>query len=87
MKNVRYVLHDDELLRLTEKYGITSDEIIDIGGLDGDLTVSAACALADRSRGAIVEYWRVYWHDFERGTYNYDVDGLFRWQFDITYED
>lgn len=87
MDDVRYVLHDHELLRLTEHYGITSDEIYDIGGIDGDLSVSAACALADRGRGAVVEYWRVYWSEFECGTYNYDIDGLFRWQFDITYED
>ena len=87
MDNVRYVLHDDELLRLTEKYGITSDEIRDIGGIDGNLTGSAACALIDRSRGAVVEYWRVYWSEFESGAINYDIDGLFRWDFDITYED
>lgn len=87
MENVRYVLHDDELLKLTEHYGITSDEIYDIGGIDGHLAKAAKRALADRGRGAVVEYWRIYWHDFERGTINYDIDGLFRWDFDLTNED
>lgn len=86
MENVRYVLHNDDLLDMTAMYGITSDEIRNIGGIDGDLTVAAACALADRNRGAVVEYWRIYWSEFERGTINYDIDGLFRWDFDITYE-
>lgn len=87
MDNVRYVLHDDELLSLTEHYGITSDEIRDIGGIGGDLIAAANRVLADRSRGALVEYWRIYWHDFERGAINYDIDGLFRWDFDISYEE
>ncbi|WP_214738375.1 hypothetical protein [Exiguobacterium sp. s162] len=87
MENVRYVLHNDDLLDMTAMYGITSDEIRNIGGIDGDLTVAAACALVERDRGAVVEYWRIYWGEFERGTINYDIDGLFRWQFDITYED
>lgn len=87
MDNVRYMLHDDELLNLTEHYGITSDEIRDIGGVDGDLAEAANRALADRGRGAVVEYWRIFWREFERGAINYDIDGLFRWQFDITYEE
>lgn len=87
MDNVRYVLHDDELLSLTEHYGITSDEIRDMRGVDGDLAEAANRALVERDRGAVVEYWRIYWSEFERGTINYDIDGLFRWDFDIKYED
>lgn len=86
MENVRYVLHNDELLEMTAMCGITSDEIRDMGGVDGDLAEAANRALADRGRGALVEYWRIYWHDFERGAINYDIDGLFRWDFDISYE-
>ena len=82
MENVRFVLHNDELLEMTAIYGITSDEIRDIGGVNGDLTAAANRVLADRSRGALVEYWRIYWDDFERGVINYDIDGLFRWDFD-----
>lgn len=87
MDNVRYVLHNDDLLDMTAMYGITSDEIRNIGGIDGDLAAAATRALVERDRGAIVEYWRVYWSEFERGTINYDIDGLFRWDFDLTYED
>lgn len=82
MKNVRYVLHNDDLLDMTAMYGITSDEIRNIGGIDGDLAAAANRALVERDRGAVVEYWRIYWREFERGTINYDIDGLFRWDFD-----
>lgn len=87
MENVRYVLHDDELLKLTEHYGITSDEIYDIGGIDGKLAKAANRALADRGRGAILDYWRVFLAKYSAGDIDYDVNGLFRPEFDITYED
>lgn len=82
MDNVRYVFHDDELLEMTAMYGITSDEIRDIGGIGGDLTAAANRVLVERDRGAVVEYWRIYWREFECGAINYDIDGLFRWDFD-----
>lgn len=79
--------HETHLMTLTSRHGITHTEIYDIGGIPGDLAAAANRALTDRSRGAVVDYWRTFLHEFESGTYDIDINGLFRWEFNLTYED
>lgn len=78
----RYFVHDDEILQLTKQHKVNHDEIYVLGGVAGDLADTQRRALADRGRGAIVEYWCVFLHDMA-ATQIYDVDGIFRPEFDL----
>lgn len=78
---MRYHLHEPEVIRLTGEYGVTMAEINELGGLDGEL------ALGGVDRAAVVAYWRVFQRQFYGGSVDYDINGLFRPEFQLTYED
>ena len=79
---LRYFVHDADILRLTTLHNVDHDEIYRLGGVAGDLADTQRRALADRGRGAIVEYWCVFLHDMA-AVQTYDVDGIFRPEFDL----
>lgn len=79
---LRYFVHDAEILRLTAQHNVNYDEIYALVGLAGDLAGAQHRALVERSRGAIVEYWCVFLHDMA-AVQMYDVDGIFRPEFDL----
>lgn len=81
---LRYFVHDADILRLTAKHNVNHDEIYNLGGLAGDLADIQRRALIDRDRGTMVEYWRVFLHDMA-AVQTYDVDGIFRPEFDLQY--
>lgn len=80
---MRFFVHDAEILRLTAQHNVDHDEIYTLGGVAGDLAETRDRALLDRGRGAIVEYWRVFLHDFLSGAIDVDVDGMFHTEFDL----
>lgn len=79
---IRYFVHDDEILQLTKQHNVNHDEIYSLGGVAGDLADIQRRALIDRDRGTMVEYWRVFLHDMA-AVQMYDVDGIFRPEFDL----
>lgn len=79
---MRFFVHEAEILRLTKQHNVDYDEIYSLGGVAGDLADARDRALVDRSRGAVVEYWRVFLHDMA-AVPTYDVDGIFRPEFDL----
>lgn len=78
---LRYFVHDADILRLTAQHDVNHDEIYTLGGIAGDFDDIQRRALVDRDRGATVEYWRVFLHDFLNGAVGVDADGLFRTEF------
>lgn len=80
---MRIFVHDAEILRLTMSYNVNHDEIAHLGGVIGDLADTQRRALVERSRGAIIEYWRTFYRDFLSGAVDIDADGLFQWEFDL----
>ena len=78
---LRYFVHDAEILWLTAQHNVNHDEIYSLGEVAGNLADTQRRALIDRGRGAIVEYWRVFLHDFLNGAVGVDADGLFRTEF------
>lgn len=81
-----YFTHDPEILRLTDQHGIKATEIV-VSKTEDTLDQSHEVAVNEQSRDAVVRYWSVFMRDYTSGAIDYDVDGLFRWQFDITYEE
>ena len=79
---MRFFVHDAEILRLTKQHNVDHDEIYSLGDVSGDLTKKRDRALAERDRITIVDYWRVFLHDFRSGAVDVDADGLFRTEFD-----
>lgn len=80
---MRIFVHKAEIMRLTEQYDVNQDEIIESGALGGNLSDATDRALADCSRGAIVNYWRTFYCGFLNGSIDIDADGLFQWDFDF----
>lgn len=80
---MRIFVHETEILLLTEQYNVDHDEIAHLGGVIGNLTDTQRRALVERSRGAIIEYWRIFYRDFLSGAVDIDADGLFQWEFDL----
>lgn len=79
---MRIFVHDAEILRLTKQHNVSHDEIYALGGVAGDLADTQRRALAEGSRGTLVEYWRVFLGDMA-ATQIYDVDGIFHPEFDL----
>lgn len=80
---MRIFVHDAEILRLTAQHNVNHDEIYNLGEVSGDLADTQRRALVERSRGAIIEYWRTFYRDFLSGAVDIDADGLFQWEFDL----
>jgi len=80
---MRFFVHDAEILRLTARHNVNHDEIYELGSIAGDVGKARDRALADRGRGAVVEYWRVFLHDFLSGAVDVDADGIFALQLSL----
>lgn len=87
---IKYYVHDPEILRMTSEHEIVAINVpVDATKRDDNLEQLRDRALVERSRGAILDYWRVFLAKYTAGDIDYDVNGLFRPEFDIdiTYED
>lgn len=80
---MRFFVHDAEILRLTAQYNVDHDEIYKLGSIVGDMVEARDRALAARGRGAVLEYWRVFLHDFLNGAVDVDADGIFALQLSL----
>lgn len=80
---LKYYVHDPEILRLTSEHGIKAIDIPDNGAY-GQLDHSHDVALNEQSRDAVIAYWSVFWRDYTSGAIDYDVNGLFRPEFDLS---
>lgn len=88
MTVIKYYAHDPEILRLTSEHEVVAVNVpVDLTKRDESLDQLRDRALADGSRGAVLDYWQVFLAQYSAGDIDYDVDGLFRPEFDITYED
>lgn len=79
---LKYYVHDPEILRLTDQHGIKATEVA-VSKTEDTLDQSHEVAVNERSRDAVVRYWSVFMRDYTSGAIDYDVDGLFRPEFDL----
>lgn len=80
---LKYYVHDPEILRLTDQHGIKATEIA-VSKTEDTLDKSHDVALNEQSRDAVIAYWSVFWRDYASGVVDYDVNGLFRPEFELT---